>query len=161
MLNATSYIPFKNGSTSLILTLSSMAHSGLCLSVARKQEIVSLKQVRTFWSHIWTCSITHFRVLMSPLIPFMLTGARTCSFMMLPYLVNWFLRHLMLLTHQVRSTLPDKRPRRWEQSIPFFSFLHHYWGASSEVWQAEVDYLSVHGTFWYILDISTPLLVPS
>ena len=120
MLNATSYVPLENGSISLILTLLSMAHLTLRLSVAGKQEIGSLKQIGTFWIHIWTCSITHFRVSMSPLIPFMLTGVHMYNFTMLSYLINWFLRHLTLLTRQVRSILLDKRSRRHEQSTLFF-----------------------------------------
>ena len=41
--------PFsENGSISLILTLASMAHSSLHLSMAGKQEIVSLKLIGTF-----------------------------------------------------------------------------------------------------------------
>ena len=49
------------------------------------------------------------------------------------------------MTHQVRSILPDKRSWHHEQTTPdFFDFMHHYEGASSEVWHTEVDYLDIH-----------------
>ncbi len=50
------------------------------------------------------------------------------------------------MTHRVHSILPNKRSRHHEHTIPIFSsfLIHHYEGASSEVWHAEVDYLSVH-----------------
>ena len=51
------------------------------------------------------------------------------------------------MTHQVRSSLPDKRSRRHEQTTPptfFFNiYIPHYEGASSEVCHAEMDTLEV------------------
>ena len=101
------------------------------MSTAREHKIESLKPA-------------HFRVLMSPNIPFTLTMAYTYSFTMLPYSSAntrgiphyWFTRCApcsLTKGHGIVSNPPH-----------FVSFLHHNWGASYEVWQAEVDYLSIH-----------------